>query len=136
MRFFLRRLAICAWLLWLGLSALTLAVAIYTGVVEHSSTYGHRTYLEAPVATSTLVERYRKNLLPPTDREFFIRAITNLDLNLAPGDEIEIPRSLSSRWEFAGAVMVGATICGLLLMMLQYLALGYPNPIRLFKESQ
>ena len=134
MRSFLRRFGICAWLLWGVISLLILGSAIYTGIVEHSDTYSHRSYASTPVATSTLLDRYRKNLLPPEEREFFVRAVTRLDLNLAPGEEIAVPRTFGARWEFAGAAVIGVTVCAMLLAMLQYLALGYPNPARLFKE--
>lgn len=136
MQSFLRRLGICAWVLWASLSLLLLISAIYSGVHEHSDTYAHRTYSDAPIATSALIDRYRKNSLPIEDREFFIRAVAALDLNLAPGVEISVPRSFSARWEFAGAVLIGASVCALLLAMFQYLVIGYPNPVRLFKERE
>lgn len=111
-------------------------VGLYDGVVNDSQIYSHRSYSGDAVLSASVLEAFRENRLTEEEREFFTRAVSNLEVNLPVGEEITLPRNFSNRWESLGGVFLGSVFFGVAIVMFQYLIVGYPNPVRLFKTEK
>jgi len=135
MKPFLRRLAVCAWIIWACISVTLIATLSYSSFINDTHVYSHQSYSDAPFATNTLIDAYRGNKLSPADKETFLAAVSTGTLNVPPDEQISVPKNFSERWEAVGGALAGIGVFAAPLAMLQYLALGNPNPIRLFKSK-
>lgn len=122
-------------MLWSLAAVGSLSITIYDGILNDSDVFSHNSYSSAQVAPEGLVLAFNSGEMSAPHRETIIRALNEGKFNLAPGAELRVKKEFVRRFTDLWVAAILLTLFAFAIGMFQYLCLGYPSPIRLFKSN-